>query len=252
MSFVGPRPERPYFVEQLARGDSVLPRAARRQARADRLGAGQVPVRRVDRGRDREAALRPLLRQAPVARLRPHDCLRHGEGHPLRKGRPVTPPPARPERPRLWGDDARHGDGGRAQRLHALPRLPRRRHPRPRHAAVQPRASRDGGLRAVDADDVVHRVFRDARPRLRRCARALRRAVPGAARCARAQRGAQHPLGRVHRDRRRDVRDRPRRRVQPATCSPHSRPSRRRRAARCSSSSAPTSPCVSCSASTAA
>ena len=70
MSFVGPRPERPYFVEQLAQEIPVLPRASCGEARADRLGAGQIPLRRVDRGRDREAALRPLLRQAPVGLLR--------------------------------------------------------------------------------------------------------------------------------------------------------------------------------------
>ena len=68
MSFVGPRPERPFFVDAAGEGDPVLPAAARGQARAHRLGAGQVPLRLVARGRDGEAALRPLLHQAPLGR----------------------------------------------------------------------------------------------------------------------------------------------------------------------------------------
>ena len=47
MSFVGPRPERPFFVAELAQEIPVLPAAARREARADRLGAGEVPLRLV-------------------------------------------------------------------------------------------------------------------------------------------------------------------------------------------------------------
>ena len=103
MSFVGPRPERPYFVEQLAQENRLLPRAARREAGADGLGAGQVSLRLVDRGRDREAPLRPLLRQAPLAVLRPDDRLRHGESHPLRKRRAVTPAPAPRSSSRVCG-----------------------------------------------------------------------------------------------------------------------------------------------------
>ena len=90
MSFVGPRPERPFFVEQLAPRDPVLSAASRRQAGPHRLGAGQVPVRLVGRRRDGKAALRPLLRQAPVTGVRRVDRVRHGEGDPVREGRQVT------------------------------------------------------------------------------------------------------------------------------------------------------------------
>ena len=45
MSFVGPRPERPFFVEQLARGDPVLRPAPRREAGHHRLGAGAISLR---------------------------------------------------------------------------------------------------------------------------------------------------------------------------------------------------------------
>ena len=90
MSFVGPRPERPFFVDQLAERDPVLPAAPRRQAGPHRLGAGEVPLRVVDRRRDREAALRPVLHQAPVGRLRPDDRLRHGEGRAVPEGGGVS------------------------------------------------------------------------------------------------------------------------------------------------------------------
>ena len=73
MSLVGPRPERPEFVEQLTAADSVLRPAPRRQARRHRLGAGALHLRRERRGRDREAAVRPLLHQAHVAGVRPAD-----------------------------------------------------------------------------------------------------------------------------------------------------------------------------------
>ena len=91
MSFVGPRPERPFFVDQLSREIPVLPAAPRRQARADRLGAGEVPLRRLARGRDGEAALRPLLHQAPVGHLRSDDRLRHGQGRAVPQGGGVSP-----------------------------------------------------------------------------------------------------------------------------------------------------------------
>ena len=80
MSFVGPRPERPFFVQQLAAAIPVLHGAPRRQAGRHRLGAGAVPLRRVGRRRDGEAALRPLLHQAPVDRVRPDDRRRHRQG----------------------------------------------------------------------------------------------------------------------------------------------------------------------------
>ena len=47
MSFVGPRPERPFFVEQLAHDIPFYHAAARGQARAHRLGAGEVSLRLV-------------------------------------------------------------------------------------------------------------------------------------------------------------------------------------------------------------
>ena len=51
MSLVGPRPERPEFVEQLTEADSLLRPAPRREARAHRLGAGPLHLRRERRGR---------------------------------------------------------------------------------------------------------------------------------------------------------------------------------------------------------
>ncbi len=63
MSFVGPRPERPEFVEQLNETNPVLPRAALDQAGHHRLGAAVLSVRLIRAGRDREAAVRSVLRQ---------------------------------------------------------------------------------------------------------------------------------------------------------------------------------------------
>src|SRR4029077_11237727 len=62
------------------------------EAGAHRLGAGQVPLRLHDRGRDGEAAVRPLLHKEPVDRLRPDDRPRHREGDSVRKGRQVIRP----------------------------------------------------------------------------------------------------------------------------------------------------------------
>ena len=45
MAFVGPRPERPEFVEWLSRGDPLLHRAACRAARHYRLGADSIQIR---------------------------------------------------------------------------------------------------------------------------------------------------------------------------------------------------------------
>src|SRR5206468_2377347 len=75
-----------------ARGrDSLLQRAPRRETGRDRLGAGQVPLWLVDRRRNGEAALRPVLHQTSIVHLRPDDRDRHREGDPLWKGRDVTP-----------------------------------------------------------------------------------------------------------------------------------------------------------------
>ena len=49
MNFVGPRPERPHFVAQLARRDSLLRATTSDRAGPDRLGADQISVRRIDR-----------------------------------------------------------------------------------------------------------------------------------------------------------------------------------------------------------
>src|SRR5436305_1370359 len=54
------------------------------------MGAGEVPLRIIDRGRHRKAALRPLLHQAPVDCVRPHDHDRHGQGDSLGEGREVN------------------------------------------------------------------------------------------------------------------------------------------------------------------
>ena len=49
MSIVGPRPERPMFVAELARGDPPVQRTARGEGGADRVGTDQLPLRCVDR-----------------------------------------------------------------------------------------------------------------------------------------------------------------------------------------------------------
>ena len=73
MSFVGPA-ARAAVLRRAARGrHSVLHGAPCGEARRDRLGAGEVPLRVLGRRRDGEAALRPLLHQAPLDRLRPDD-----------------------------------------------------------------------------------------------------------------------------------------------------------------------------------
>src|SRR5207244_1205351 len=69
----------------------LLPAASCRQARTDRVGAGQVPLRLIARGRDGKAALRPVLHQAPVGVLRSDDRLRHGEGGALPQRRGMSP-----------------------------------------------------------------------------------------------------------------------------------------------------------------
>ena len=65
------------------RGDSFLHGAARREAGRHRLGAGPVSLRRLGRRRAREAALRPVLHQASLARLRSDDSRRHRQGDGL-------------------------------------------------------------------------------------------------------------------------------------------------------------------------
>src|SRR5262249_2141340 len=71
--------------------DSLLRSAPRREAGTDGLGAGALHLRRHRRGRDREAAVRPVLHQEPVDRPRSIHRVRDGQdGSPPE--RPVTPP----------------------------------------------------------------------------------------------------------------------------------------------------------------
>ena len=61
--------------------------AACRAARHHRLGAGPIYLRRHRRGRAAEAAVRPLLHQAPVDRARYVHHLRHGQDRSAASGR---------------------------------------------------------------------------------------------------------------------------------------------------------------------
>ena len=70
MSLVGPRPERPEFVKELTQRDPVLRPAAHRAPRPDGMGPGLLRLRRQRRRCDAEAAVRPVLHQAHVARPR--------------------------------------------------------------------------------------------------------------------------------------------------------------------------------------
>ena len=83
MSMIGPRPERPHFVEQLSQ---VIPLYRQRAyVKPGITGWAQVnyPVRRLGRGCPREAGLRPLLREEPQPVARSADPVRHGAGHPV-------------------------------------------------------------------------------------------------------------------------------------------------------------------------
>ena len=73
MSFVGPRPERPEFVEPAGGDHSLLRRAPRREAGHHRLGAALLSLRRFRAGRGREAAVRPVLREEPQPAVRHPD-----------------------------------------------------------------------------------------------------------------------------------------------------------------------------------
>ena len=63
MSFVGPRPERPVFVEQLKQQIPFYGAARGGEAGHHRLGADPLPVRGVGGGRAEQARVRPLLRE---------------------------------------------------------------------------------------------------------------------------------------------------------------------------------------------
>ena len=81
MSIVGPRPERPEFVEALSARNSVLSPAALCAAGNHRLGADQLQVRRHHAGYDHQAGIRPVLHQEHVAHPGHLRDLPHREGH---------------------------------------------------------------------------------------------------------------------------------------------------------------------------
>ena len=101
MSLVGPRPERPEFVEQLSRADSVLRSAPFGAARRDGMGTGSVQVRRDDGRRARKAAVRALLHQEHVVGARSRHHVPHGEDHDFRGG--TWPAPAESPVPSVQG-----------------------------------------------------------------------------------------------------------------------------------------------------
>ena len=57
MSLIGPRPERPHFVEELARIIPFYRERSLREARHHRMGTGQFPLWRLGGGRAPEALL---------------------------------------------------------------------------------------------------------------------------------------------------------------------------------------------------
>src|SRR5258708_30852341 len=81
-----PAPRASLLRRAALEADPVLPAASCGQAGADGWGAGQIRLRLGARGRDGEAAVRPLLHQAPVGLLRSHDRVRHGEGRAVPQG----------------------------------------------------------------------------------------------------------------------------------------------------------------------
>ena len=90
MSFVGPRPERPFFVARLGARFSCYD--YRHAVKPGLTGWAQVRYRYGASMEDatREAALRPVLRQACLAALRPHHPVRHGQGRAVCQGGQVS------------------------------------------------------------------------------------------------------------------------------------------------------------------
>ena len=99
MSMVGPRPERPVFIEQL---EQQVPFFKQRlYVKPGVTGHAQVRCRygASDGGHGREAPVRPLLHQELQPPLRPLDHARHGQGRAPPHRRALTRP-ARPSRSR--------------------------------------------------------------------------------------------------------------------------------------------------------
>ena len=101
MGIVGPRPERPEFVAKLRRQIPYYDSAHAGAAGDHGLGADSLSVRRVVGRGAREAAVRPLVREAPLGAARSVDPLPHRQGRPLRPRRALTfsapsPAPASP------------------------------------------------------------------------------------------------------------------------------------------------------------
>ena len=95
MSLVGPRPERPHFVEQFSAAVRPLRPPAPRQGGADRAGPGERAARRhLDR---RPRPLRQLLHRELDALARREDHPAHRHRGPLRQG-PLSRTPSRPPR----------------------------------------------------------------------------------------------------------------------------------------------------------
>ena len=120
MSFVGPRPERPFFVDQLSK---EIPFYQQRHAVKPGLtGWAQVRYRY---GSSLEDAMEKLrydlyyIKHLSVD-LRPDDRVRHGEGRAVPQGRGVSPgrPAETGSSPRTIARVRDH----RPQRRHALPR----------------------------------------------------------------------------------------------------------------------------------
>ena len=84
MNFVGPRPERPHFVKQLAEEIPFYEQRHLIPPGLTGLGADQVPLRRVHRGRAPEVAVRPLLHQEPEPPARRRHPVRDRQDDPLR------------------------------------------------------------------------------------------------------------------------------------------------------------------------
>src|SRR4029453_5988109 len=76
----------PGLCQAAGAADSLLRPSSRRQTRHHRLGPGAVSLRRLDRVGPRETALRPVLHQALVRRVRPDHRHRHGQDHPVAAG----------------------------------------------------------------------------------------------------------------------------------------------------------------------